>query len=272
VSHLDYDGSPATVSPEPSNAVLAQLAGIRNAAEERSFALQGETGPFLPQPGGSVRETPAGFAVEDRELLYADFAPLVRRLIRQYGNDDPELKQDLAGEIYYRFCLLVDTYDPTRGVPLRPYLVRQLTASVYTFARQQWRSRKREVSLDSTLSDGGAGLIGQVSGRNSNGSRTPFVTGAHGVAPQFAVAADPTPAWDEEIVREKLLKCLPTLIAGLPKRQKQVVIWRYYEQRSFEEIAALLKVKPATARSLLRHGLANLRKELADGEIPSESR
>ena len=72
-------------------------------------------------------------------------------------------------------------------------------------------------------------------------------------------------------MQEKLLDCLPHLIARLPKRQKQVVIWRYYEQRSFEEIAELLNVKPATSRSLLRHGLANLRKSLAGGECPSEA-
>src|SRR5947209_20458060 len=66
-----------------------------------------------------------------RDGLYAEFQPLVRRLIRQYGGDNAELREDLAGEIYYRFCQLLEVYDPERGVPLRPYLVRQLTASVY---------------------------------------------------------------------------------------------------------------------------------------------
>ena len=82
--------------------------------------------------------------VLDRERLYMEFAPLVTRLVRLYGQD-AEMRQDLKGEIYYHFCALLDVYDPTRGVPLRPYLVRQLSARIYTYARQQWRIRQREI-------------------------------------------------------------------------------------------------------------------------------
>src|ERR1051326_521637 len=94
-----------------------------------------------------------GGKVADREVLYAEFAPLVRRLVRQYGQD-AEMRKDLVGEIYYRFCALLDAYDPTRGVPLRPYLVRQLTAATYTYARQQWRMQKREVTWETEESAG----------------------------------------------------------------------------------------------------------------------
>src|SRR4051812_38761897 len=74
----------------------------------------------------------------DAEQLFVEFQPLVRRLIRQYG-ESLETRNDLKGEIYYRFCLVLKAYDPDRGVPLRPYIVRQLSASIYTFMRQQWR-------------------------------------------------------------------------------------------------------------------------------------
>jgi RNA polymerase sigma factor (sigma-70 family) len=169
----------------------------------------------------------------DRESLYRDFQPLVRRLIRQYG-DTPELRQDLSGEIYYRFCLLLDAFDPSRGIPLRPYLVRQLTASVYTYARHGWRRNRREVSLD--LSDG---------------------------AYDKSQSEDPSREWDERLAMGQVLQSLPDAIARLPKRQRQVVIWRYYEQRSFDEISELLSIQLATARSLLRHGLNNLRRQMA---------
>src|SRR5688572_23559694 len=77
-----------------------------------------------------------------REALYAEFQPLVRRLLRQYG-DCPELRLDLVGEIYHRFCLLVADFDPGRGIPLKAYLVRSLTASVYSYARSEWTRRRR---------------------------------------------------------------------------------------------------------------------------------
>ncbi len=92
-----------------------------------------------------------------RDSLYKEFQPLVRGLIKRYGGDT-EARKDLEGEIYVIFASLLDAYDPKRGIPLRPYLVRNLTTSVYTLARSQWRRQKREVSLDwesrADLSDG----------------------------------------------------------------------------------------------------------------------
>jgi RNA polymerase sigma factor (sigma-70 family) len=173
----------------------------------------------------------------EREKLFAEFTPLVRRLIRQYG-EDPETRQDLSGEIYYRFCTLLDAYDPGRGIPLRAYLVRTLTASVYTFSRSQWRRQHREISLEATT-----------------------------IAVEPVDVPDPSSQWDRDLMTKEVLKALPAAIAQLPLRQRQVVIWRYYESRSFEEIAEMLKVRPATARSLLRHGLNNLRRQVAHSEL-----
>lgn len=181
----------------------------------------------LPFPDRRRKPRIAGLS---RETLYEEFQPLVRRLLRQYG-DTPEQRQDLAGEIYYRFCALLEAYDPFRGIPLRPYLVRQLTASVYTYARHGWRRRTREVSLEL-----GEGMF------------------------EPAHKEDPSRDWDDKIAMEQVLKGLPDAIAKLPKRQKQVLIWRYYDQKSFEDIAAVLDIQVATARSLLRHSLNNLRK------------
>lgn len=175
--------------------------------------------------------------LKQREALFAEFTPLVRRLIRQYG-DDSEIRQELEGEIYCRFCALLDAYDPTRGVPLRPYLVRQLTASIYTFARHHWRRQRREVSLE--LDAGGGEPL---------------------------AAVDPTDQWTHDLTVQQVLKALPEAIGKLPRRQRQVVIWRYYEERSFEEIAQRLDVQLATARSLLRHGLNNLRRWIAQEHL-----
>ena len=170
----------------------------------------------------------------DRESLYKDFQPLVNRLIRQYGSNDLEMRNDLAGEIYCRFCALLEVYDPSRGVPLRPYLVRQLTSSVYTYARQQWRNHRREASLEEIME-----------------------------VKEPGNPVDPTPGWNDDLAMAQILKSLPEAIAQLPERQQQVVIWRYYEQRSYDDIAGMLAIRPATSRSIMRHGLNNLRKWVA---------
>src|SRR5687768_16698674 len=109
-----------------------------------------ESVPACSSTGEASRMMPGNL---ERESLFADFQPLVRRLVRQYG-EDPELRQDLAGEIYCRFRTLLDSYDSSRGIPLRAYLVRTLTASVYTYTRSQWRRQHREISLEGSAGIG----------------------------------------------------------------------------------------------------------------------
>jgi len=168
----------------------------------------------------------------DRFTLFAEFQPLVQRLIRQYG-DEPELREDLVGEIYCRFCSVLDAYDPSRGIPLRPYLVHQLANSVYSFVRRQWRRHRREISVE-------------------------IDTIMRGISCPEVVFAQ----WDDNLALQVVQDGLPSAISQLSLRQRQVVIWRYYDQKSFEEIADRLGVCLATARSTLRHALKNMRRNL----------
>jgi RNA polymerase sigma factor (sigma-70 family) len=169
----------------------------------------------------------------ERDGLYHEFQPLVNRLIRQYGGSNSEMRRDLSGEIYYRFCSLYDAWDSERGVPLRPYLVRQLNSSIYTWARKRWRDQSREYSLDQIM-----------------------------MIKEPGEPEDPTGKWNDTVFSDQVAHKLPEAISLLPKRQKQVVIWRYYDQLSYVEIASILGVQVSTARSLLRHGLNGLRRAL----------
>ncbi len=171
-------------------------------------------------------------AYVDREALYAELQPLVRRLIRRYGTSS-DLRQDLTNEIYYRFCTLLDAYDPLIGVPLRAYLVRVLPGAVYSYMRAQWRHHRREVAILPELGDDFGGSTGDL-----------------------------TREWDRALWMREAVEALPAAIATLPHRQKVVVIARYYEGRGFDEIAADLGIQPATVRSLLRHGVEHLRRRL----------
>lgn len=183
---------------------------------------------FSAAPASDLRRQPSTY----RDSLYLEFQPLVKRLIRQYGKT-MEQRQDLDGEIYWQFCGHLEAYDPERGVPLRPYIVRLLSASVYTYVRKQWKLEERETALNRTESD------------------------------HPALMSDPTPQWVHHISQQQTIAALPVSLSQLPERQRKVVIMRYYEQRTFEEIAELLVIKPATARSLLRHGLHSLRKHIS---------
>lgn len=181
----------------------------------------------------TIERAPTEDQPAEREALFAEMQPLVRRLLRQYG-DDPELRQDLPGEIFRRFCAALDAYDPGRGVPLRPYLVCNLNSSIYTYVRSQWRRRKREVNLDPEL---------EVTERLA-------VDNSH-------------QHWVNDVMTQEAVKHLPEAIGRLSPRQRAVVVGRFFEARSFEEIAETMDICPATARSLLRHGLNNLRRHFA---------
>jgi RNA polymerase sigma factor (sigma-70 family) len=137
--------------------------------------------------------------------------------------------------------LILDAYDPSRGIPLRPYLVRQLTSSIYTYSRQRWRRQKREINLDISLSTG-----------------------------EPSASADPSRDWDNEMITKQVLRMLPESIAILPARQRKLIVWRYYDAMSFEEIAAILNIQVSTARSILRHGLNNLRKTIGRSDLAPE--
>lgn len=217
-------GSVARSGRTPEDLLVnAKVWGTDAKAQEEEAALAALLPPA--SAGAAVQDTAA------RDTLFAEFQPLVRRLVRKYG-DDTESRRDLEGEIYCLFCELLTAYDPSRGVPLRPYLVRQLTTSVYTAARRRWRQARREVVVEIH----------------------------EDAAPSNDPPADPSAQWDDDMLMRQVGGLLPGALARLPQRQRQVVIWRYYEHRSFEEIAESLGgVQVSTARSLLRHGLNNLR-------------
>ena len=54
------------------------------------------------------------------------------------------------------------------------------------------------------------------------------------------------------------------MCAALPKKQRAVIVLRYFEDRSFDEIAKILGCSPATARSLVSRAIATLRRNTSE--------
>lgn len=69
---------------------------------------------------------------------------------------------------------------------------------------------------------------------------------------------------DETAVSNAADERLWAACRGLPRDQRVAVVLRYYEQRSYAEIAALTGVAEATARSRVHRGLAALRTSMGD--------
>jgi len=193
-------------------------------------------GPILSDPRmqlGGQSVTGTALSDGDKHQLYEQFRPLVNSLMRRYGST-PELRKDLQGEIYYQFRQLIDSYERERGIPLVAYLTRMLSQRIFNYIRDYWRGESRYVHLEPEVLEG---------------TLTTGVNGQNGC--------------EEALQAQEVLNALPSAIAALPHRQRLVLVWRYYEERSFEQIAADLGIQPATARSLLRHAITSLRGRLA---------
>ena len=65
---------------------------------------------------------------------------------------------------------------------------------------------------------------------------------------------------DEGVYLEQLHKALMKAIRGLPERQQKIVLMRYFENCSSEEIAARLSISPGNVRVLLSRALDKLSK------------
>lgn len=226
--------SPLLTTPEERHFSMESLLSDRSPADlaegflDLNSPLLREALPAeddaIPGSGPSVLDA------RDREALFGRFLPWLQRLMRRYRMS-PEAREDAYGELYCRFCTLLEQYEPQRGVPFEPYLYRQLGAFLYTHARSGWRRSRRELPF---LAEDGAESLG-------------------------CLAGDPTPEWDDRLMTTHVRRLLPTAMREIPMRQKRVVALRYLHELSYEEIADRLQIQPATARSLARHGLHSLR-------------
>lgn len=112
------------------------------------------------------------------------------------------------------------------------------------------------------LHDGGDGLLGYarsaVLNRCRSVHRRTAVARKH--APALAsTAADSYPdAAAEAADRSEML----TALRALPRRQREVLVLRYYCDLDVGEVAAMLRIAPSAVRSTATRGLARLAREI----------
>ena len=72
---------------------------------------------------------------------------------------------------------------------------------------------------------------------------------------------------EKKIIKKEIFNDLARLIDLLPDSQKTVLKLRYYEDKSFKEIAALCDISINTALGRMRYALLNLRKFSSEKKI-----
>lgn len=72
---------------------------------------------------------------------------------------------------------------------------------------------------------------------------------------------------EDELVRNQVFSDVRKLIHHLPENQKEVVRMRYYEDRSFKEIADMTGVSINTALGRMRYAVLNIRRMAEEKDI-----
>lgn len=67
---------------------------------------------------------------------------------------------------------------------------------------------------------------------------------------------------ESKLVAAERARSLRRILSGLPKEQKAVVYYRYFEELSFREIAEKMHTSVNTSIGRMRYGLLHLRKEV----------
>jgi len=80
----------------------------------------------------------------------------------------------------------------------------------------------------------------------------------------LAVAASGSPTAEDQLFAKDIRRRLAEAIGRLSLRQQSVFVLRHYEDRSLEEIAAILGLNVGTVKAHLARALARLRQELHD--------
>jgi hypothetical protein len=189
---------------------------------DRHAALSAAASAAVALPGSLAEQTE----------LYAQLGPLIRRLLNQYGPNEEREREVFAAQLYGCFCKRLVAYAPSCGVPLLPHLARSLSAEALALSAGRIAAEEHEPA-------------------------GPFGYPAH----QPTIGSD---EWGSDSARlaASVLKSLPAVVASLPGLQRQVLVLRYYEGISFDEIAERLSIPAESAQSLLRHGLDELRQQI----------
>jgi len=175
---------------------------------------------------GSPRRAEASSALvaqarTDRAAFGQIYDLYVRRVYAfcALGGRSREEAEDLTAQTFERALRAIDRYEE-RGAPFSAWLLR-IAAHVVAD-----RARRAEPLDDATPLDDDDG------------------------------AADGTPDWTEEW---ELATWLRGRLAALPEDQRRVVWLRYYEDRSFGDVAARMDRSENAVKQLLRRALAAVR-------------
>lgn len=169
--------------------------------------------------------------VDSLSLLYKEYADeLYSYGIRIYG--DKDLVKDCIQEIF------IQLIDKRKSLNITPQIHAYLFKSLRNKLLEELRSKKRKQDINSRLSE--------------------FETGYEKHAEQKIIE-------DED--NKSIRKIVQTSIEKLSDRQKEIIYLKYTKDFSYDEIAEILQIDKASARTLLYRTLKTMKEQLSSNSL-----
>jgi RNA polymerase sigma-B factor len=222
-----------------------------------------------------------------RERIILAYLGLSDRLAERYRGNRAASIEDLRQVARLGLVKAVDRYEPERANPFIPYAVATVVGEIKRYLRDSsWRLRVPRGTKDLTLRLcravdelpqrlGHSPTVAELA--EHLGVSEEEVLEAIEVAQTRSAPSLDQPAGEEgdavlgdfvvdSSAREEVenLLVLPSLVRALPERERRIVVMRYVEELTQDQIAERLGISQMHVSRLLRRAIGRMRAELVD--------
>ncbi len=250
---------------------------------------------------------------QDLELLYTRNEPIIRIHARRYANERCEV-EDLMQEAYFALLAAVENWEPAEGVKFITYASYYFRAFMLRYSQEccgdvrvpkymgslqgkylkyesQWYMKHgtepkiSDMAKVLDISEAKAKAVKKsIEAVNMMRLDAPVGTdseeGVGFMVDTIADPADPIADVEDRIQNEQLHNTLDNALGVLTDRQRQVIIGRFYEGKTLEELSAEMGVNFQRVRQIQQEALRRIRNShwpkrlrpylISDGEAYSE--
>ena len=215
-----------------------------------------------------------------RERLFSSFADFARSIARRHHRERSRGDIEVSELYQYAYAGLLealDRFDPTMGVPFRPFAAHRISGSILdgiprlSEVREQlsWRHRVRRERLRSLVEDMPQDAptpveqlaelaLGLALGFMLEGTGLFTEGDAEEARQRPAETAYDSLAWKE------ILAQLKVELGGLPERERSILHGHYLDGVPFDQLAQLHAITKARVSQLHRAALQLLRKRMRE--------
>jgi RNA polymerase sigma-B factor len=223
-----------------------------------------------------------------RERIILAYLGLADRLAERYRSNRAVALEDLRQVARLGLVKAVDRYEPERANPFIPYAVATVVGELKRHLRDaSWRLRVPRGTKDLALRLCRA--IDELPQQLGHSPTVPELAEHLGATPEEVMEAievaqtrsapslDQPAGEDGDAVlgdfvvdrrhREELedLLVLPELVGRLPERERRIILLRYVEELTQDEIAARMGISQMHVSRLLRRAIERMRRQLVEG-------